>query len=86
MGELTLQPHLGAGLRQRLTDGKLSNTMQAGVNGFAVVESEQERTSFTASVSLGVSGEAFSASLGYMGEYSADTRETSIYGRMGYRF
>ncbi|SDR48603.1 hypothetical protein SAMN04515695_6021 [Pseudovibrio sp. Tun.PSC04-5.I4] len=84
--DTVLKPSLGAGIRQTLSDGKLSSSMASGANGFAVIDSFEDKTAFIASAALEVSSDTFTAALGYVGEYTKNTRDTSLYGRFAYHF
>ncbi|WP_208996139.1 autotransporter domain-containing protein [Pseudovibrio ascidiaceicola] len=81
-----LKANLRAGLRQILGDGGFKDVLRSGANGVATVTSDQDQTLVRASASLDYTKGNFSASVGVLGEYGEDTRDTAFFGRVSYKF
>ncbi|SFK94809.1 Autotransporter beta-domain-containing protein [Pseudovibrio ascidiaceicola] len=81
-----LKANLRAGLRQILGDGGFKDVLRSGANGVATVTSDQDQTLARASASLDYTNGNFGASVGVLGEYGEDTRDTAFFGRVSYKF
>ncbi|MFS8184233.1 autotransporter domain-containing protein [Pseudovibrio denitrificans] len=84
--DISIQPEASVGLRHALTDGTLSTAMMSGANGFEQVEGDSDKTHFTATAGVGVQGKSFGASIGFLGDFSKNTRSAAVYGSVSYRF
>ncbi|KZK98689.1 MULTISPECIES: autotransporter outer membrane beta-barrel domain-containing protein [unclassified Pseudovibrio] len=81
-----LKANLRAGLRQILGDGGFKDVLRSGANGKASVTSDIDQTLARASASLEYSKGNFGASVGVLGEYGENTRNTAFFGRVSYKF
>ncbi|KZL13159.1 autotransporter outer membrane beta-barrel domain-containing protein [Pseudovibrio sp. Ad26] len=81
-----LKANLRAGLRQILGDGGFKDVLRSGANGVATVRSDQDQTLARASASLDYTKGNFGASIGVLGEYGEDTRDTAFFGHVSYKF
>ncbi|WP_143508355.1 autotransporter domain-containing protein [Pseudovibrio brasiliensis] len=81
-----LKANARAGLRQILGDGGFEDILRSGANGVAYVTNDSDQTLARVSASLDYTKGNFGASVGVLGEYGENTRDTAFFGRVSYKF